>query len=274
MQPLSRAKRRIYLYGLTLLFIMFIPIVALYATGYRYKNGFGLVQTGGIYVSVPYSGASVALDGKSIGQSGFLERSFFVDNLTPGAYRMSATRLGFIPWHRVLVVEPRLVTDASVLLIPEHIQVVHIVAGGASNSTSTLSVSQAAYASYRAAFSLLSASTSVSALAGEVALVKDGNVYVRWSDPSALPPSTFCGRPSYCTNEIALEQGTSTAISAAFFGGGVVYATKEQGVFFTEVDARPNAVVAALYLQGGADFRIVNGALVVKDGVSYYLINL
>lgn len=274
MQPLSKTRRRAYLYALTLLFIVLIPIVTLYASGYRYKSGFGLVQTGGIYISIPYSGATVAMDGKTIGQTGFLERSFFIDNLVPGSYVITTMRSGFLPWSRVIVVEQRLVTDASVLLLPEHAQATRIVLESSDVGTSSISVSSATLASYRAAFTLLAASTSISSVAGEAVHVENGNVYIRWSDEAALPPSTFCGRPSYCAKEIPLEQGQPTSLGAVFYAGGVVYSTREGGVFLSEVDARPTAVVSSLYPHAGADFRIVNGELIVKDGTSYYLISL
>jgi hypothetical protein len=62
MQPLSPRIRRLYLFTFIALFFAILPLIILYADGWRYKQGFGFVRTGGVYVAVPYPDADVKLD--------------------------------------------------------------------------------------------------------------------------------------------------------------------------------------------------------------------
>ena len=93
---------------------------------------------------------------------------------------------------------------------------------------------------------------------------------VLWTDAETLPPSRYCLGPSSCSMEIPVESGKQTAVKAEFFGGGVVYATKEGGVFLKEIDVRPEPLSVQLYPVRGAEFRVVDGRLIVKDGTALY----
>jgi hypothetical protein len=272
MQPLSKNKRRLYLSGFIALFFLCIPVVILFASGFRFKSGYGFVKTGGVFISVPYSEAIVSMNGKDVGTSGLLKRGFYIDDLSPGSYVILVTREGYRPWYRTLVVEQEIVSDARALLIPEEIEAV-LLAYGTSAASSTRVVSRADYNEYLAAFDI-PAATTTRGVSGESVVVEDGNVYVRLTEKNALPTSNFCGRPSYCVSEIPIEQGKQTAINAASFGGAVVYATKEGGVFLAEADIRPTAVSVPLYPQRGAEFRVIDGELIVKDDDDLYQISL
>ncbi|OGG50837.1 hypothetical protein A2763_00675 [Candidatus Kaiserbacteria bacterium RIFCSPHIGHO2_01_FULL_54_36] len=271
MQPLSKRKRRLYLYGLILVFALCVPFVMFYANGYRFKGEQGFVKTGSVIISVPETNAVVSLNGEEVGASGFLRHSFYIDDLTPGAYAVLVTREGDYPWHRTLIVEQELVTDAEAFLVPQEIEPIRLVVS-TSTASSTMRVSPATYEMYRLAFAPTATSTVLNSAMrqGEIVVVEKGNVLVRHTDPSALPPSRYCTRPSVCVQEIPIESGKQQAINAAFFGGGVVYATREGGVFLAEADIRPAPVVAPLYSGRNVDFRIVNGHLIIKDGVALY----
>ena len=271
MQPLSKNKRRVYLIGFVALFVLCLPVVLLFANGFRFEGGVGFVKTGGIYISVPYADAVVAMNGEEVGTSGLLKRGFYIDDLTPGAYIIAVTREGFRPWYRTLVVEQTLVSDARALLIPEDIEAI-LLAYGTSTASSTRVISRASYNEYLAAFKLPVATTTPG-FSGESIVIEGGNVFVRLTDEGALPTSNFCGRPSFCVSEIPIEQGKQTAVNAAPFKGSIVYATKEGGIFLAEADIRPTAVSVALYSARGSDFRIIGGQLIVKDGKDLYEID-
>ena len=270
MQPLSKNKRRLYLIGFIALFFLCLPFVLLFANGFRFEKGSGFVKTGGIFVSVPYADAVVAMNGEEVGTSGLLKRGFYIDDLTPGSYIIAVTREGYRPWYRTLVVEQKIVSDARALLIPEEIEAVPLtyVAGVAS---STRVIPRADYDAYLAAFKI-PAATTTEGVSGESVFVEQGNVFVRLTDESALPTSNFCGRPSFCVSEIPIEQGKQTAVNAAPFKGGIVYATKEGGISLAEADIRPTAVSVAVYSARGSEFRVIGGELIVKDGKDLYQI--
>lgn len=267
MKPLSRNKRRVYLYGLIALFFICLPLALFFASGYSFRNGFGFIKTGGVFISVPYAGAVVSMDGEIVGTSGIVKRGFYIDKLIPSSYEIQVTREGSHPWKKTLVVEENLVSDARAMLISKEIKPVHLVFSAGASSTKLISRSQ--YDLYISAFEV-PAATSTRGTFGESVLVENGNVFVRLSEEGALPSSNFCGRPSYCVKEIPIENRKQTGIAASFFGGGVVYATKEGGVFIAEADVRPTSIVVPIYPQQGALFRIVGGVLIVKDGKKLY----
>lgn len=272
MQPLSQKKRRWYLSGFILLFLICLPVTIFFANGFRFKAGYGFVRTGGIFISVPYADAVVSMNGKEIGTSGLLKRGFYIDDLSPDSYIILVEREGSRPWYRTLVVEQKIVSDARALLIPQEIEAISL-AYGTSTASSTRIVSRTEYNRYLAAF-LLPAATTTAGASGESVVIEGGDAFVRLTDPYALPTSNFCGRPSFCVSEIPIEQGKQISTNAAFFGGGVVYATEEGGVFLAEADIRPTAVSVPLYPRRDSEFRIIEGHLIIKDGATLYEIEL
>lgn len=270
MRPLSPTRRRAYLFILFVLFCFIVPVALLFAAGWRYKAGIGLVRTGGIFVSVPYSGATISLDGTLVGESGFLNHRLYLSDLAPSAYVVRVEKEGYRTWDKVLVVEPTLVTDAQALLVPQEVSVYKLAL--ASAATNTVQMSAATLASIRTAFDMSFASSTANALVhdGEQVVVERGDVMVSWTKAGEKIPSIFCGRPSFCATSIAVERTKQTALSAAFYGRGVVYTTREGGVFFSEVDVRPSVTPISLYPHAGATFRIVGGQLVIQYKGSYY----
>lgn len=268
MQPLSPKKRRLYLYLLVGLFFIIVPIVILYASGYRFKGEFGFVQTGGIYLSVSQSGTAVSLNGEEIGESGILRKSFYISDLSPGSYVIQAAQEGYHPWLRTLVVESELVTDANILLVPLDPVIVEL-SFSSTAATTAKRVSREVYNQYLDAFDARPSTTTPHTSQGAL-FVERGNLFLRWEDANTSPPSSFCLEPSSCTREISIEIGRQTTAHTAFWGGGIVYTTLEGGVFMTEGDIRPTTITAQLYPVRGATFRIVDERLIIKDGNKLY----
>lgn len=272
--PFSRRARTLYLFALVALFAIVLPIVLLYASGYRWKEGSGLVRTGGVFVSIPYSNASVYLNDTFIGQAGFLKHDFYMGDLVPNVYTLRVEREGARPWVRTMVVEEQLVTDARALLIALEPTFVHLVVGTTTTATTTRSISRTEYIQLFGAFTKPIATTTSGAVAQvheDALFVQDGDVFVRWVDDGAFAPSNFCGRPSYCGKQITIERSSrEMSTNAAFFGGGILYATKENGVQFAEADVRPEQVRSFVYPAPGADFRVVDGRVIIRDGDDLY----
>ncbi|MES2135402.1 MAG: PEGA domain-containing protein [Patescibacteria group bacterium] len=280
MKPLSARTRFVYLAVSVTAFLCTVPIAVFYASGYRF-NGFSLVETGGIYVSVPISDASVVINGKEEGVSGLFTRSFYTDNLVEGAYIVQVSKDGYYPWVKKITVEPRIVTDVAAFLVPQSISIREIEIGDESQIASTThAVSRNEYTALLKAFSNQATSSPLrdtdatstpSATRGGTELyVENGNIVVRWIKDPRSTPSSFCLKPSACVQEFFLEKGKDTVTDARFFAGGVVYATKESGIFLAENDVRPIPLVVPLYSRPGAEFRIVSGSLIVKDGKVLY----
>lgn len=285
MQPLSARRRMVYLIILVVVFATALPFTLLYASGYRYKAGVGIVRIGGVFVSVPYSGAVVSLNGRVIGDSGFLNHDFYIGALVPDTYFVRVESAGMRSWTRALVVEEQLVTDTHALLIKQDIGVYRLItatstaaASSSAIATSTRAIIAAEDKAIKAAFVRQPATTTLGAfgeLRGESIFVERGDTFVRWTNTGEFPSSEFCVHPSLCVHEIGIESDPSIkSTNAAFFIGGVVYATAEGGIYFAEADVRPGVIRIPLYEKKGADFRVVNGRLIVKDGSKFYEIQL
>ncbi|HWO07495.1 MAG TPA: hypothetical protein VNM40_02835 [Candidatus Paceibacterota bacterium] len=275
MQPLSPHIRRLYLLLFIAMFLAVLPIIILYADGWRYREGFGFVRTGGIFVSVPYPDADVQINGNTVGRSGFFDRSFYVGNLAPAAYSINVMREDYLPWSRVVVVEPQLVTDVDAFLFPKRIEPVRLAVSGTA-TTGVAVISRALYDEYVAEFGTTTASTTVpqDESDGMGVFVRDGDVFVRWMSEDAFPPSRFCGRPSFCVREFAIERGSDEVRTARFFRTGVAYATGDGAVYFAEADVRPTPLNVQLFEAPDADIRVVDDALIIKSGTILYEITL
>lgn len=270
MQPFPAYKRRIYFVIFVILFLVLLPAVILYANGWRLKTGLGFVRTGGIYVEVPYADASVTLNGDMVGHSGFLQRGFYIGDLAPAAYAVRVEREGYRSWSRILVVEPQLVTDTRAVLLPEDIGLPRLIVSGTASSTKM--ISRTTYSAYIEAFATSTAASStlpVDVENGIALFLQDGDLRARWMGGDH-PPSIFCVSPSLCETEISIKRIGGEATDARFFGGGVIYHTKEGGIYFAEIDIRPTAVAAQLYAATGADMRLIDNALIIQSGEILY----
>lgn len=276
MQPLSFRTRLIALGTLSLLFLVVVPLVMLYANGWRFSPALGFYKTGGVFVAVPYAGVTVSINGEVIGITGLLQRSFYIDNLSASTYVLRVSGANYYPWERMVVVEPQLVTDTRAFLVRTDIDTVQLVATSTATSTGQV-VSPAVYAEYVALFAaprVASSTLPVDAQENTGLFVVEGDLIARWTNPNSPIPSFFCMRPSLCSTEFPIERSSDTVTDAAFFAGGVVYSTRERGLYFTEADARPTPRIIPLYEKPDVDFRIVNGALIVKDGKDFYHVEL
>lgn len=281
MKPLSRKIRFLYLALAVAAFLFIVPFSVFYASGYRF-NGISFVEIGGIYISVPTGGTTVSINGKEEGVSGLFNRSFLNDNLAAGSYVVEASKEGYYPWVKKITVESRIVTDVSVFLVPQlpNIREIEVTEGETFAST-TRSVSKSEYALLLKAFkqtatsspsrSILHAtSTPLDTRAGMELYNEKGNLIIRWMKNSTSVPSSFCVKPSSCVQEFFLEKGDGVVTNAHFFAGGVVYSTKQSGVFLVENDTRSPRLLVPLYTRPSVQFRIINGELIVKDGASLY----
>ncbi len=263
------SRRRLYLIAFSLVFVIGLPITIFYADGWRFEPGIGLVKTGGIYVSVSDANARITINDELIGESGFLQRSFYVDDLAPAAYVVRAEREGARSWRRVLIVEPQLVTSADILLLPEEITLTELVLSG--SATGTRATPRELFENMRTQFATSTASTTlpVDERGGIQLVIEDGDILAQWTK-EGQPPSVFCASPSLCEREISVKRFGGEALDARFFGNGVVYRTKEGGIYFAEIDIRSTPVAAQIYAAEDTDMRIIDGALIIRSGDALY----
>ncbi len=277
MQPLSFRTRITFFFSLVALFLVVVPIVMLYANGWRFSPELGLYKTGGVFVAIPYSNVTLSINGEEIGTTGLLQRSFYIDNLAASTFVLRATGKGYYPWERMVVVEPQIVTDTRVFLVSTDVAVIQLSATSTGTTTDARTIPAALYAEYNALFNaphVASSTLAVDSNENVGLFIESGDLIARWIDSDTPLPSSFCTRPSLCVTEIPVERSSDTVLDAAFYGGGVVYSTQEHGIYLTELDARPTPRIVPLYEKPGSDFRIINGVLIVREKNVFYEIEL
>lgn len=115
---MTRNKKRIYLLGLFAVFIVAIPSLILYSSGYRLDSRFRLVKTGGIYIVNNESGVFARLDGKTVKKAGMFEMNILIRDLTPKRYSVTVEKAGYRRWTKRVDVEEQKVQICYPLLIP------------------------------------------------------------------------------------------------------------------------------------------------------------
>ncbi len=282
MEPLPLNTRRFYATLFFVLFVLILPIVALYASGYRFE-GVGIVSTGGIFVATPVSGFSIAINGEELERSSLFTKSFFFDNLAPDSYVVQAEAVGYYPWSKTLTVEPRLVTDVSVLAVQQPLLVREVLIATSSSQVATSTIrlmSRDEHNALSLAFSATSTPVMSTTTEGVVVTLLDesrgvqltlneGDLSLHYNRNDA-PPSSFCVRPSSCVKEFSLERSTETVTSAQFFAGGVLYSTKESGVYFVETDIRSPRLTIPVFTAPRARFTIFNNELFIESNNLLY----
>lgn len=120
MSPLSVKTRKRVLYVLLVLFVILTPMLIGYSKGYRLDDAFDLVQTGGIYLHSDVANTSVYIDDEFIENNGAFLRNTLIQNLLPNRYyAVYVEHDMYQSWQKVLFVQPKLVTEARVLMLPK-----------------------------------------------------------------------------------------------------------------------------------------------------------
>lgn len=125
--------RKIFFYAFTAIYVVFCPLLILYALGYIYTPGPGgeqLVTTGLIYIDTAPQGADVYLDFKPREE----KTPLAMPELLPGSYRVTLKLEGYKEWQENVPVEAEKATVLDkVLLIPEKWEEIELLKGSYSS---------------------------------------------------------------------------------------------------------------------------------------------
>lgn len=117
-KPLPRNHRRLYFSTLFVIFVVAVPLLLLYATGYRFQMGGDLVSTGGVYVGADSSGSEIYINDELVRETRTFRRGFYAQNLEPGTHRVHVQKEDHHTWVKELSVSPHRVTEAQAFNIP------------------------------------------------------------------------------------------------------------------------------------------------------------
>ena len=119
--PLSYKHRQKFFLLLSTLFVVSLPFLYLYATGYRinlFEGTTNLVSTGGMYVAAERTGASIYIDDELVRETRVFRRAFYAQNLAPETHKVHVQKEGHHTWVKQLPVYPQLVTEAQAFNLP------------------------------------------------------------------------------------------------------------------------------------------------------------
>jgi hypothetical protein len=119
-QPLSYKSRQRTFFFLLTLFVVSLPFLYLYATGYRFdlSDTNALVGTGGIYVAAERTGAQIFIDNELVRETRVFRTAFYAQNLEPKTHRVHVQKEGHHTWVKELPVTSHRVTEAQAFNLP------------------------------------------------------------------------------------------------------------------------------------------------------------
>lgn len=118
-QPLPRNKRRITFWTFLAIFLLSLPFLFFYATGYRYNGeDISLVGTGGLYIATERTGAEIYIDGEMVKETRAFRRAFYAQSIEPGTHRVHVQKEGHHTWVKELPVVAHRVTEAQAFNLP------------------------------------------------------------------------------------------------------------------------------------------------------------
>jgi len=119
-KPLPHAHRNKLFWFLLGLFILVIPFLYLYATGYRFNldEEAPIVSTGGLYIAADDTEASIYIDDELVRETRTFRQAFYAQGITPGTHRVHVQKEDHHTWVKELPVYEHLVTEAQAFNLP------------------------------------------------------------------------------------------------------------------------------------------------------------
>jgi len=228
MQPLSVLKRKIYLISFVVIFIVFTPLVVLYAMGYRYGH---VKPTGGVYVVINEPYAEVYVDRINTKQNGLLDRSVLIQNVSPGKHLVFVGKQGYRSWAKEIEVFSERVTEIHANIFPIQVDLIPIDNDDVFSddekkgirllfATSTLAIAEKDYRDTH-----LSYSTSTLA--------------VSWVGTRNSRPFFFCN-VHLCDNQFLISVPRIRSFDFYPSKDDTIVLSREDGVYVAELDSRSN----------------------------------
>lgn len=115
-------QKRMYILGMFIIFMVVIPVLVLYSSGYRLNSKFRLVKTGGIYFHNDESAVVARLNGKVQKSAGLIEKNLLIRNLRPATYYARIEKEGCRVWEKNITVSEQKVEVCYPLLIPVNLK--------------------------------------------------------------------------------------------------------------------------------------------------------
>lgn len=268
MKPMSLKKRLVYRVLLTLFFVITVPILILYSSGYRVGDQLFLVKTGGMYIDTNKSGTEVYLDGELVREATIFKRGFFIQNLKPGTYDISVKKDEYSTWKKRVSVYPQKVSEMYSFVIPneiefEEIEETDFFATTTSETSKTLEFATTTN-------NIVLKNISVKERGGLVLWQYENIIYSEWTKEEEIAPPYFC--EDEC-NLLRAVYGSPFPISYFDFypdDNKLIVLLVGDTVFVSDIDNRSIQNVEKIYEGTDVDMRVNNKHIYIRDGKEYF----
>jgi hypothetical protein len=121
LQPLSQTNRRLVFLSMLALFSILVPVLVLYATGYRFnwmstETSFRIV--GGMYITNSAEDTEIIVNGEPVQNMRIFQRAAYIQNVPAGLHEVYVEGDGLTTWVKNLPVFAQLVTEARSFNLP------------------------------------------------------------------------------------------------------------------------------------------------------------
>lgn len=257
-RPLSRKRRILYFSIFVLFFLVAIPVLLLYSSGYSLDTALNLSWRGGIFVSVDQTGASVFIGDSVAGVTSLFNHDIVVKNLRPDNYLVLVSHNDYWPWAKFVQVTRGEVAARYPLLVPKVVPFSEI----ARASTTEYSVA-------KALFTKTAASTTVEK-AGMKLLVDGNTIRAEWHGSDDALPYYFCvGIVRVpCPRTVPIFQDPQPIRALDFYPGrtDALLITVGNSVYATEIDPTLYRNSYPIFRGKKPEVRINRGSVYIKDG--------
>lgn len=279
MRPLSPTKRRVYFIIFLTLFVIAVPVVIIYAVGYRvdFVESLILTERGGVYVYTPVAGVNIHVDGDFETKTGLFNREYFSQNLKPGRYFIKAEHEDYIPWQKYVNIKAQRVASLYPFFVPKEWELVTVpekVEEFSNGTTTERLIANEEYETYLELFDIedeleLQEETIKRTFGNIEVSYENEKLYAKWLGRGDWIPAYFCEN-DYCLNPSPFLEIKSNVENFEFYPGRddvVIFSTEEGGIYVAEVDTRPSQTVATIYSSAyPVEFAIYDrDVLVIKD---------
>ena len=118
---MSGRHRAVFFWGLVLVFLLVLPTMIFYTTGYRLSfedDVTTVVTTGGVYVSTQSLDVDVYLDEEQVERPRLFRSAYYIQNIDAGLRRIVVQGDDVQTWVKLVPVDSRIVTEAAAFNLP------------------------------------------------------------------------------------------------------------------------------------------------------------
>lgn len=120
-KALSYQRRERFFWMLVVIFLIALPSLIFYTTGYRLSfedEETSIVTTGGMYVTTDNLEIDVFLDEEQVERPRLFRSAYYIQNISEGQHRIVVQRPDLQTWVKVLPVYPHIVTEVAAFNMP------------------------------------------------------------------------------------------------------------------------------------------------------------